>query len=135
MSEREYVEVETIPYTTYAGKAALACRQKFRGLMGEELIVAKLLDFITLMSLNNKFANIGIFITDQNREECYIKIIEMGDESLIIDLEKYISIKDSITMIENKKIEYLEIISSLQNLVDKDDEEKVNNIVREYLRR
>lgn len=135
MSERKYIEVEGIPYSTYAGKAANACRIKFRGVMGEDLLIAKLLDFITLMSLNNKFANIGIFITDTNREECYIKIIETGDETLIMDLEQYISIKDSITAIENKKIEYTKIISSLQNLSDKDDENTINDIVKEYLRR
>ena len=135
MNEREYIEVENIQYSTYAGKAALACKQKFRGLMGEELIITKLLDFVTIMTLNNKFANLGIFITDKNREECYIKIIEMGDESLILDLEKYIAIKDSLNVIENQKIEYLNIITSLQNLTDKDNEEKVNDIVRDYLRR
>ena len=132
---RDYIEVEGIKYSTYAGKAASACRFKFRGIMGEDLLIPKLLDFITLMTLNNKFANLGIFITDQNREECYIKIIELGDESLILDLEKYINIKDSLLIIENLKNEYKEIISSLQNLVDKDDEEKVNDIVEEYLRR
>lgn len=128
-------QIENIEYSTYAGKAIGACQKKFRGLMGEDLLIPKLLDFVTLMSLNNKFASLGIFITDTNREECYIKIIELGEESLILDLEKYISIKDSLNTIENIKTEYLEIISSLQNLQDKNDENAVNDIVRDYLRR
>lgn len=135
LKSRRYEEVENIKFSTYAGQAANACRIKFRGTMGEDLLIVKLLDFITLLTLNNKFANLGIFITDQNREECYIKIIELGDEALINDLEKYINIKDSLIDIENKKEEYMQIISSLQNLVDKDDEEKVNAIVEKYLRR
>lgn len=135
MKDREYIEIEGIPYSTYAGLAAYACKKKFRGLMGEELLISKLTDFVTLMLLNNKFCDKGIFISDDNKEECYIKIIELGDESLIEDLEKFIALKDNIKHIEDLKCEYNDIIQQLQNLQNSNDEIGVNKIVEAYLRR
>jgi len=130
-----YEEVEGIDANTYAGKAVKAVKTKARGILGDDLLIFKLVDFVSFMLLNNKFINKGIVITDDNKEECYIKIIEMGDESLITDLEKYISLKDDIKAIENSKAEYLAIIKKLQLLPDQNDNEAVNMIVEDYLRR
>jgi len=131
----EYKEVEGIDSKTYAGKAALAVKLKARGVFGDGLLTFNLIDFVTLMMLNNKFQSKGIVITDDNKEECYIKIIELGDESLINDLEKFIELKDKIKILENKKEEYTAIIHKLQKLTNHNDEEAVNGIVEEYLRR
>jgi hypothetical protein len=130
-----YEEVEGIDANTYAGKAAKAVKTKARGILGDDLLIFKLVDFVSFMLLNNKFANKGIFITDDNKEECYIKVIESGDESLITDLEKYIALKDDIKEIENNKSEYLSIIKKLQLLADQNSSEAVNKIVEDYLRR
>jgi hypothetical protein len=130
-----YEEVEGIDARTYAGKAVKAVKTKARGILGDDLLIFKLVDFVSFMLLNNKFINKGIVITDDNKEECYIKIIEMGDELLITDLEKYISLKDDIKAIENSKAEYLAIIKKLQLLPDQNDNEAVNMIVEDYLRR
>jgi hypothetical protein len=131
----KYKEVEGIDISTYAGKAAWAVKTKARGIMGDDLLIFKLVDFITLMMLNNKFLNKGIVITDSNKEECFIKIIESGDESLILDLEKYIFLKDEVKLIESQKLEYTEIINKLQLLSNCNDEVAVNQIVESYLRR
>lgn len=128
-------EVEGIDASTYAGKAASALKLKARGVFGDELLTFHLLDFVSLMLLNNKFASKGIFITEDNKEECYIKIIEQGDESLIEDLERYINLSDSIKAIEAKKNEYQQTIKQLQQLADYGDRDAVNKIVEEYLRR
>ena len=48
-------EVETIDESTYAGKAARACKTKVRGILGDELLAFTLLDFVSIMLLNNKF--------------------------------------------------------------------------------
>lgn len=131
----KYKEIEGIDASTYAGKAAFAVKTKLRGILGDDLLTLSLIDFVTFMSLNNKFASKGIFITDNNKEESYIKIIETGDETLITDLEKYLSIKENIEVLEAKKQEYTEIIGKLRSLVDKNNELEVNVIVEEYLRR
>jgi hypothetical protein len=128
-------EIEGIDALTYAGKAVWAVKTKARGVFGDDLLTFILLDFISLMMLNNKFISKGIVITDNNKEECYIKIIESGDESLIGDLERYINLKDSIKNIEKKKEEYSSIINQLQMLSDYNDESSVNAIVENYLRK
>ena len=131
----EYKEVEGIDASTYAGKAALAVKTKARGILGDDLLTFKLVDFVTFMMLNNKFMSKGIAITDNNKEEAYIKIIESGDEDLVNSLEKYLSIRDDIKLIEEKKEEYSKIINKLQRLHDKEDRDAVNAIVEDYLRR
>lgn len=130
-----YKEIENIDASTYAGKAANAIKTKARGIMGDDLLIFHLVDFVSLMLLQNKFANAGIFITDDNKEDCYIKIIESNNEDLIVDLEKYINLVDNIKLIELKKSEYEMIINKLQILDDYNNQEKVNEIVEEYLRR
>jgi hypothetical protein len=131
----EYKEIEGIDAATYAGKAALAVKTKARGIFGDDLLTFHLIDFVSLMMINNKFASKGIFITDDNKEESYIKIIETGDDSLITDLEKYLALKDSIKKIESSKEEYFAVINKLQVLADSNDQDSVNRIVEEYLRR
>lgn len=132
---KPYVEIEGIDGTTYAGKAASSLKTKARGIMGDDLLIFKLVDFVSIMLISNRFANNGIFVTDDNKEECYIKIIETGDETLINDLERFINIKDDIRSIEKQKEEYVSLINQLQKLTDYNDEEAVNSIVEEYLRR
>lgn len=130
-----YTEIEGIDGSTYAGKAALAVKTKARGIMGDDLLIFTLMDLISIMLINNKFLSKGIAITDDNKEECYIKIIELGDETLIADLEKFINLKDKIAIIEKNKTEYDDIINSLRRLQNFDDTDAVNAIVEAYLRR
>lgn len=133
--EQKVKKVAEIPEESYAGIAVQACKVKARGMMGDHLVSFRLLDFVTLMLLNNKFASKGIFITEDNKEECFIKIIEMGNEDDINDLEKFINIRDEIKILDKKKQEYQNIINQLQLLQDPNDEEAVNKIVEDYLRR
>lgn len=128
-------EVEGIDLSTYAGKAAHAVKIKARGMYGDDLLTFTLIDFVTFMMLNTKFASKGIFITEDNKEESYIKIIETGDETLITDLENYLLLMDQIKVLESKKAEYAQIIKQLRALRDLNDQDKVNAIVEQYLRR
>lgn len=48
------------------------------------------------MILNNDLCNEGYYITNENREEVYIKILETGDEELISKLEDYLNYKDEL---------------------------------------
>jgi len=132
---REYKEIEGIDASTYAGKAALAVKTKARGILGDDLLIFKLVDFVSFMLLNNKFLRKGFNITEDNKEESYIKIIESNDETLINDLEKYIALVDDIKKIEEQKNNFTDIIKQLQVLSDYNDEDSVNKIVESYLRR
>lgn len=135
MKEEKYIEVEGIDVKTYAGKAVMALKTKARGVMGDDLLTFHLVDFASFMMLNNKFASKGIFITDENKEEEYIKVIESGDIGLIEDLETYINLRDKIQVIEGQKKEYDTLVNSLKALEDLNDQDSVNRIVEEYLRR
>lgn len=134
MSEK-YKEVAGIDASTYAGKAALAVKTKVRGILDGGLLTFHLIDYVSFLQLNNKFLDIGIHITEENKEECYIKVIEMDRPELIDDLEKYIDLRDNLKDIEKKKDEYTSIIEKLQNMSDYNDQDAVNTIVEEYLRR
>ena len=134
MSEK-YKEIEGVDATTYAGKAIMAVKKKARGIMGDELLIFHLIDFVNFIQLNNKFMDLGIHITEDNKEECYIKIIEMEKPELIDDLEKYIDLRDNINVISKQKEEYTEIVGKIKNLSNSNDEEAINSIVEEYLRR
>jgi hypothetical protein len=46
--------------------------------------------------LNNDLASAGYFITNENREEKYLEILEAGNEKLISKLEDYLNYKDEI---------------------------------------
>jgi hypothetical protein len=113
----------------------MAVKTKLRGIMGDDILTLHLIDFVTYINLNNRFLDKGIYITSENKEEAYIKIIETGDETLIADLEKYLTIKDSIAELEAKKNEYVSIVDSLRALPDKNDADAINGIVEAYLRR
>jgi len=52
--------------------------------------------FVKLMLLNNQLADAGYFITDENREEKYLDIVNTGEATLISLLESYLEIRDSI---------------------------------------
>jgi len=132
---KNHIEIEGIDASTYAGKAAAAVKVKARGILGDDLLNFNLINFVSFMLIHDKFMSKGIVITDDTKEECYIKIIELGDEKLIDDLEKYINLKDNITRIEKQKEEYDSVIAKLQNLSNKNDEIAVNSAVEEYLRK
>lgn len=61
-------------------------------------------------------ADAGYFITDQNREEKYIEIIETEDENLIELLETYLNIKDDIAKIKFNKKQFKINIDKLKSL-------------------
>lgn len=121
--------------STYAGKAVSAVRTKARGILGDGMSSYVLIDVVGLMLLNNKFASKGIFITDENREEQYIKVIELGEDDLIEDLEKYIDLRDKIKELEDKRTEYERIITQLTEMENPNDQAMVNGIIKDYLKR
>lgn len=131
----DYKEVEGIDFLTKAGKAALDVKMKAKGIFGEDLLIFRLIDFVTFFQLNTKFCSKGIFITEENREEKYIEIIETEDETLIADLEKFIELNDNLKILNSKKEEYYSVIEKLKMLSDYDDEESINGIIKEYVNR
>ena len=69
---------------------------KVRMLVTPELSKASGLAMYGFIVLNNDLASAGYFITNENREEKYLEILETGDEKLIAKLEDYLNYKDEI---------------------------------------
>ena len=76
-----------------ARKAALI---QVRMLVTPELAKISGFALYGFMMLNNDLSNSGYFITNQNREEKYLEILETGQEDLITKLEDYLNYKDEI---------------------------------------
>lgn len=129
-------EIEGVSTDTYAGKAIISLRTKLLGVLGDSgFLLLHLMDFVNFMILHDRFASKGIYITDENKEEKYIEILEMDDPTLLQDLEKYLSCLENFESINNKIYEYTSYIEKIKELENFDDIEAVNNIVGEYLKK
>ena len=69
---------------------------KVRMLITPELAKVSGLALYGFTVLNNDMINAGYAITNENREEKYLEILETGDEKLIAKLEDYLNYKDEI---------------------------------------
>jgi hypothetical protein len=85
------------------------------------------LKYIHYINLFNYFASIGIFITKENKEDRYIEILELDDETAIEKLELYLNLQDEID-------EFLNLNTNLINLkeeIEYADEEEFDKILEE----
>lgn len=80
--------------------------------------------------LNNIFASMGYFITEKNREEIYIKILETDDDALIGNLEEYLKIINQLNQYEKM---YQEFLNGLDEMEMTDDEATLDQILQEAL--
>jgi hypothetical protein len=71
--------------------------QRGRLLINQRIDVVSLMGFAKFIILNNYMADAGFFITDENREEKYLEIINANDTALISKLEEYLEAKDTIS--------------------------------------
>lgn len=126
-------EIEGLPLDKYSGKAAAACRTKLRGVFGDSgFVMLHLMDVVMFMMLHDKLASKGYFITADNKDEMYIKILETGDVELFNILEKYIQYLSIMEVLQSKIDKYHEIIDQLKLNID-GDQNTINSIVKDYL--
>lgn len=92
------VEVVDLGETDPIGELRDASIIKVRMLVTPEITKIAGLTLYGFIVLNNDLANAGYFITNDNREEKYLEILETGDEKLIAKLEDYLNYKDEIEM-------------------------------------
>lgn len=78
--------------------------------------------------LNNIFASRGIFVTDSNREECYIKILETEDDVLIKHLEELLI---TITNLNQYEKLYQCFINAKEKMLIETDEKILQVILQE----
>lgn len=83
-----------------------------------------LYDFIMA---NNELASKGYFITDSNREEKYIEIVETDDENLISELELFLECKDKLERASFLKKQTKELKKDLEKCKNVDEVQELTN--------
>ena len=78
----------------------------------------------------NIFASMGYFITENNREEIYIKILETDNDELIANLEEYLKVMSQLNQYEQM---YQSFLNGLDEMEMTDDEVTLNQILQEAL--
>lgn len=83
------------------------------------------LTMYSFIILNNDLANAGYFITDKNREETYLSILETGDETLIQKLEDYLNFRDEIEKVAFFERRFTAFRSAVKEATTADDVAKL----------
>lgn len=88
-------DIMTIPYDELViAKSRARTRGKY--LLNQRIDTLMIFDFFEYSLTNNVLIDAGYVITDENREEKYLEIINTGDEDLIASLETYLEVRDRI---------------------------------------
>jgi hypothetical protein len=80
--------------------------------------------------LNNDLSSRGFFITNENREEKYLEILETGDEQLIAKLEDYLNYKDAIEAVAHLDRKFSKFRTEIKSASTSDE---VNTITDKFL--
>jgi len=82
-----------------------------------------MITYINYIDINNELSSHGIFITNNNREEKYLEILEIGDENLIDLLEAFLEAKDELQVVKSAKKDFNRVLQSVYKLTEDDVEE------------
>lgn len=125
-------EVEGISTDTFAGKAVLACRAKILNILSSSSspLIAEF-EIARFMLLHDKLAARGYVISEDNKEEMFVKILETSPE-LFDDLERFIVYRDRILRSAATFDKYIDIIEQLR-VCDPNDKEHIINVVSDFL--
>ena len=96
-------------------------KEYFAGAMGNKFYIVAL----SFMLLNTELSSKGYFITDDNREEQYLNILNTGDTDLIEKLEQYLVHMDKINEIKHNFNSYFDLSADLASAIDYKDINKL----------
>lgn len=103
---------------------------KVRMLVTPEIGKTAGLVLYSFIILNNDLSSRGYFITDKNREEQYLAILETGDEELIAKLEQYLNYRDELESSAYLERKFSAFRKQLQNAKTVED---VTTIEQQFL--
>jgi predicted transcriptional regulator len=81
-----------------------------------------LLDYLYYIDINNELNSKGFFITDSNKEEKFLEILETGDDRLIDLLEEFLILKDQLSALKNARQIFVGIVEKLKETSEDDIE-------------
>lgn len=105
---------------------------KIRMLVTPELSKISGLTLYGFNVLNNDMINAGYAITNENREEKYLEILETGDEALITKLEEYLNYKDEIERVAALERKFSKVQQEINNANEEDIEEIVTLFLDDF---
>ena len=82
------------------------------------------------ININNVLSDKGFFITDENKEEVYLEILEKGDEKLIEQLERYLNARDVISRSSFLEGQYTKFFADME---EADSMEKLNDLYETFI--
>lgn len=80
--------------------------------------------YIKYIMLHDKFAEEGIYITDRNKEDKYIEIIEKDSPELLEVLEDYLQIQEQLEKIISARDSWKETIQKLDEISEDEADNK-----------
>lgn len=104
---------------------AKKARQKLDGIVKNSDLVY----YIDFIDTNNILNSKGYFITDDNKEEKYLEILETEDEDLIDTLEKFLISKDRLSPIKTAREDFENIIEKLKYTDDREELEEIEKSI------
>lgn len=125
--EFEILDPEQFDSIPMARKSALI---KARMIVTPEITKYAGLALYSFIVLNNDLSQRGFFITNDNREEKYLEILETGDGELMQKLEDYLNYKDEI-----ERVSHLErMLAAFKIEIDKSKTfEEIDSLLTEFL--
>jgi hypothetical protein len=92
--------------------------------------IPEVFEFVEFIILNNYLIEKGYVITDENRHEKYLEIVETGDLDLIEKLESFLESRDSIMT----KYSWFNVYKNFTNNIHRaQDVQSMNEIWKEYV--
>ena len=104
-------------------------RDKINNSISHTLASINALDTFEYLETFSAFLDRGIVITEKNREEKYLEVINTGDEWMIEHLERYLDIKDRVRPLSNF---YKNATAALKRLRKAETEEEVDKIFEDF---
>jgi hypothetical protein len=104
-------------------------RDKINNSISHTLASINALDTFEYLETFSAFLDRGIVITEKNREEKYLEVINTGDEWMIEHLERYLDIKDRVRPLSNF---YKNATAALKRLRKAEAEEEVDKIFEDF---
>ena len=89
-----------------------------------------LFQFFEFIMMEHNLREKGYTITDENREDMYLRIINTGDVELIGQLEKYLNAKDQLTQ---HYAWYQRFSDASKKIEESVDSKQVQTVLNEYL--
>ena len=93
---------------------------KLDNYLQSRLKTGSMIDYLRYMDYLSELADEGYFITNKNREEMYLKILETGDDRIIELLEQYLILKDSLSEVKTARLVFTNLLEELLDTQESD---------------